>query len=63
MQSEPKTLNLTHNPQIKQLKTAHARSIDREKKYAVGSACLAILLTSIMRDADLSNCCGRFNTK
>ena len=31
-----KTLTLTHNPQIKQLKTAHARN-DREKNYATGS--------------------------
>ncbi len=34
LQSLPKILTLTHNPktQNKQLKTAHARSIDRGKK-------------------------------
>ena len=31
LQSLPKTSTLTHNPQIKQLKTAHARSIDMKK--------------------------------
>ena len=33
LQSLPKILTLTHNPkpQIKQFKTGHARSIDREK--------------------------------
>ena len=36
LQSLPKTSTLTHNPQIKQLETAHARSIDREKNYAHG---------------------------
>ena len=36
LQSLPKTSTLTHNPQIKQLKTAHARSIDRKKNYAPG---------------------------
>ena len=36
LQSLPKisTLTITQNPQIKQLKTAHARSIDRKKNYA-----------------------------
>ena len=40
LQSLPKTSTLTHNPNppIKQLKTAHARSIDREKNYAPGTA-------------------------
>ena len=36
LQSLPKTSTLTHNqkPQMKQVKTAHARSIDRKKNYA-----------------------------
>ena len=36
LQSLPKTSTLTHNPnpQNKQLKTAHARNIDRGKNYA-----------------------------
>ena len=34
LQSLPKTLTLTHNHKIKQLKTGHARSIDRKKNYA-----------------------------
>ena len=42
LQSLPKTLTLTHNtnPQIKQLKTAHAQSIDRTKNYAAAAATL-----------------------
>ena len=44
-QSLPKTSTLTHNPQIKQLKTAHARSIDKEKNYASG---VRIMLGTIL---------------
>ena len=41
-QSLPKTSTLTQNPQIKQLKTAHARSIDRKKiTLTVNNRCTA----------------------
>ena len=72
MQSQPKTLTLTHNAkaQIKQLKTAHDRSIDRKQNVATRTHCDVDMLVTVVVSSGVflpeisaqNNCCFTFRS-